>query len=167
MAGKGGVKLPTVGASGSFWGQFGIWQRACPRLLDPIRQPCCLVCKANLENLQLSLCYKSAGMSTSIISNLCYKHGGNKLLNSACHSRRQGGHLGPVFIWIHTHSNNNTFDSECNVLNNSNAIFLMESSYLSICPTLPKKSITLSQIRQVRPPYDLYDLCPTSFHPKL
>ena len=24
VAGKGGVKLPTVGASGSFWGQFGI-----------------------------------------------------------------------------------------------------------------------------------------------
>ena len=88
-------------------GQFGIWRRACPRLLDPIRQPCCLVCKANLENLQLSLCYKSGAMSTSIISNLCYKHGGNKLLNSACHSRRQGGHLGPVFIWIHTRSNNN------------------------------------------------------------
>ena len=32
-------RLVPRGVWGSTRGQFGIWQRACPRLLDPIRQP--------------------------------------------------------------------------------------------------------------------------------
>ena len=72
-----------------------------PTIIRPDQTARAVVSKANLENLQLSLSYKLCRVSTSIISQLCYKHLGDKSQNSACHSARprralrSGIHLNP------------------------------------------------------------------------
>ena len=118
VAGKGGVQLPTVIARGRTRGQFGIWQSPCPRLLDPIRQPALWFQKQtwkiyswaypiNCAECQPQL-YRSFVINISAI---------NRRIPHAT-VPRQGGHLGPVFIWIQSQQNNNTSTSH-HVVNNS------------------------------------------------
>ena len=118
VAGKGGVQLPTVIARGRTRGQFGIWQSPCPRLLDPIRQPALWFQKQTWKIYSWAYPINCAECQPQLYRSF--------VINISAINRRiphatvpgQGGHLGPVFIWIQSQHNNNTSTSH-HVVNNS------------------------------------------------
>ena len=118
VAGKGGVQLPTVIARGRTRGQFGIWQSPCPRLLDPIRQPALWFQKQTWKIYSWAYPINCAECQPQLYRSF--------VINISAINRRiphatvpgQGGHLGPVFIWIQSQQNNNTSTSH-HVVNDS------------------------------------------------
>ena len=118
VAGKGGVQLPTVIARGRTRGQFGIWQSPCPRLLDPIRQPALWFQKQTWKIYSWAYPINCAECQPQLYRSF--------VINISAINRRiphatvpgQGGHLGPVFIWIQSQQNNNISTSH-HVVNNS------------------------------------------------